>query len=113
MWNHAVANRPYNLSVEDHECLASMRSRLAACGPVFLEHVREASRRGGLDDTFVDTTTGSPLFYTYGGMIARVLTYAAYRRTLVSGALHSAGVNELEDDPLAWEPVRPVGPTTP
>jgi AraC family transcriptional regulator len=46
-------------------------------------------------------------------MIAHVLTYAAYRRTLVTGALYSAGITELQDDPLAWEPVRPAGPTAP
>jgi AraC family transcriptional regulator len=81
--------------------------------PTFLGHVRDACERGGLDDTFVDSTTGSPLFFTYGGMIAHVPTYAAYRRTLVSGALHSAGITDLHYDPLAWEPVRPDGPTTP
>ncbi len=58
-------------------------------------------------------TTESPEFFTYGGMLAHVLTYGAYRRTLVVGALSSAGVTDLEDDPLAWEPVRPAGPTQP
>jgi AraC family transcriptional regulator len=113
MWNQAVANRPYDFSVEHEESLSAMRKRLAACAPVFLAHVRDASDRGGLDDTFVDTTSGTPYFFTYGGMIAHVLTYAAHRRTLVSGALHSAGITDLEDDPLAWEPVRPPGPTLP
>jgi AraC family transcriptional regulator len=113
MWNHAVANRPYDIAVEHDECLGSMRKRLAECAPIFLGHVRDACERGGLDDTFVDTTTGTPYFFTYGGMIAHVLTYAAHRRTLVSGALHSAGITDLEDDPLAWEPVRPDGPTLP
>jgi len=89
-----------------------MRERLAASGPVFLAHVREASERGAFDDAFVDTTEGSPLFFTYGGMVAHVLTYAAYRRTLVVGALSSAGL-DLQDDPLVWEPVRPAGPTAP
>jgi hypothetical protein len=62
-------------------------------------------------DTFVDSTSGTPVFFTYGGMIAHVLTYAAYRRTLASGALHAAGVTDFQDDPLAWPPVRPDGPT--
>lgn len=113
IWNQAVANRPYDLSVEVDESIESMRSRLAECGPTFLGHVRNACERGSLDETFVDTTTGTPLFFTYGGMIAHVLTYAAYRRTLVSGALHSAGITDLEDDPLAWKPLRPDAPTLP
>ena len=113
MWNRAVENRPYDLGVERDEDIESMRNRLAECGPTFLGYVRDACEHG-LDDTFVDTTTGTPYFYTYGGMIAHVLTYAAHRRTLVSGALHSAGITDLEDDPLAWAPLRPDdAPTTP
>ena len=113
MWNQAVANRPYDFGVENGESTDSMRTRLAECGPVFLGHVRAAAKRGGLDETFVDTTTGSPWFFTYGGMVAHVLTYAAHRRTLVAGALHTAGITDLEDDPLAWDPVRPDGPSLP
>src|SRR4029077_15351108 len=56
MWNKAVENRPYDFAVEQGECLASMRKRLAECAPVYLGHVREACENGGLADTFVDTT---------------------------------------------------------
>ena len=59
----------------------------------------------------MDASGESPLFFTYGRMVAHVLTYAAYRRILVTGALHPAGITELQDDPLAWDPVRPAGPT--
>jgi AraC family transcriptional regulator len=113
MWNQSVANRPYDFGVEQEESIESMENRLAERGPTFLSHVRDACEREGLDDTFVDATGGTPVFFTYGGMIAHVLTYAAHRRTLVSGALHSAGITDLQDDPLAWEPLRPEGPTMP
>jgi len=114
IWNAAVASTPYDFAVKRDETIAAMRDRLAKSGPVFLDHVRQATTTGGLDDTFVDATTGSPVFFTYGGMIAHVLTYAAYRRTLASGALHAAGITDLEDDPLAWTALRPVGrPTQP
>lgn len=113
MWNHAVADRTYDFTVEDHEGVASMKQRLARSGPVFLGHVRDVCGRGALDEAFVTATDESPQFFTYGGMIAHVLTYAAYRRTLVVGALSSAGITDLEDDPLGWEPVRPPGPTAP
>jgi AraC family transcriptional regulator len=113
MWNHAVDNRPYDFSAEVDESIESMRGRLAESGPTFLGHVRGACERGSLDETFVDTTSGPPYFFTYGGMIAHVLTYTAHRRTLVSGALHSAGITDLEDDPLAWEPLRHDAPTLP
>jgi AraC family transcriptional regulator len=112
IWNHALANSPYDFEPKRGERIESMRARLAESAPIYLENVREACERG-LDETFVDTTTGTPYFFTYGGMVAHVLTYAAHRRTLVSGALHSAGITDLEDDPLAWEPIRPDGPTLP
>jgi AraC-like DNA-binding protein len=111
MWNCAVANRPYDFGVEVNESLESMRARLASCGPVFLAQVQDACDRGTLDETFVDTQGERPVWFTCGGMIAHVLTYAAHRRTLVVGALYDAGITELEDDPLAWDPVHADGPT--
>ncbi|MEO6351116.1 MAG: hypothetical protein ABIP53_10750 [Candidatus Limnocylindrales bacterium] len=40
---------------------------------------------------------------TYGGLIAHVLTFAAHRRTLVCGALVSAGITDLgAGDPRKW-----------
>jgi hypothetical protein len=41
--------------------------------------------------------------FTYGGMIAHVLTFAAHRRTLVVLALAKYGVDELGwGDPMVW-----------
>jgi hypothetical protein len=41
--------------------------------------------------------------FTYGGMLAHVLTFAAHRRTLAVGALHSAGITDLgAGDPMRW-----------
>ena len=58
---------------------------------------------GRLDETFVDATCDPPEVLTYSGMVAHVLTFAAHRRTLVCGALISAGVRDLgAGDPLRW-----------
>lgn len=91
-----------------------MRARLTECGApsTSVMYARSVSAVC-LDETFFDTTGGSAVFFTYGGMIAHALTYAAHRRTLVTGALYSSGTTDLEDDPLPWEPVRPGGPTAP
>jgi AraC family transcriptional regulator len=36
-------------------------------------------------------------------MVAHVLTFAAHRRTLAIGALHSAGITDLgSGDPIRW-----------
>ena len=55
-----------------------MRPRLAESGPAFLTQVREIADAGRLDETFVDAICDPPEVFTYGGMIAHVLTFAAY-----------------------------------
>ena len=108
MWNAAIAGRSYDFEIERGEGLTSMRSRLAEEGSTFLTQVREITDQGRLDETFVDAICEEPEVFTYGGMIAHVLTFAAHRRTLVAGALIDAGVADLgAGDPMRWvaEPV--------
>jgi AraC family transcriptional regulator len=103
MWNAAVAMRDYDWSVEEHESLGSMRERLAVEGPDFLSQVREVVEQERLDDTFVDAICEDPEVFTYGGMIAHVLTFAAHRRTLVVLSMAKHGVDELGwGDPMVW-----------
>ncbi len=103
MWNAAMASRRYDFSIEDDESTSDMRARLAEVGPTFLANVRDVCDGGRLDETFVDATCEPPEVFTYGGMIAHVLTFAAHRRTLVVGALHDAGITDLgAGDPLRW-----------
>jgi AraC-like DNA-binding protein len=103
MWNATVANRAYDFAVEKGESIESMRERLAVQGQAYLEQVRDVCESDRLDDTFVDALCEPPEVFTYGGMIAHVLTFAAHRRTLVAGALYSAGITDLgAGDPLRW-----------
>ena len=103
MWNSAIASRDYDWSLEKHESIASMRRRLADVGPTFLGHVRSAIDENRLDDTFVDALCEPAEVFTYGGMIAHVLTFAAHRRTLVVLALDAAGITDLGwGDPMKW-----------
>jgi AraC family transcriptional regulator len=103
MWDAAVHARPYDFELEAGESLTSMRARLAEAGPAFLSEVRTISDEGRLDETFVDAICDPPEVFTYGGMIAHVLTFAAHRRTLVCGALIEAGVTDLgAGDPMRW-----------
>jgi AraC-like DNA-binding protein len=103
MWNNVIASRPYDWAVERDESLASMRTRLADAGPAFLAEVRQVVDGGRLDETFVDASCDPPEVFTYGGLIAHVLTFAAHRRVLVLGALASAGITDLgSGDPREW-----------
>jgi hypothetical protein len=58
---------------------------------------------GRLDDTFVDALCEPAEVFTYGGMVAHVLTFAAHRRTLAVLALDKYGVTDLGwGDPMRW-----------
>ncbi len=78
-----------------------MRARLDIAGQAFASFVRSASEQDRLGEIFVDATGCVPQEFTAAAMIAHVMIYAGYRRTLVVGALASAGAPDVQDDPLA------------
>jgi AraC-like DNA-binding protein len=103
MWDAATHDQPYDMAVERSETITQLRAKLAETGPAFLTQVHTIVNEGRLDETFVDAICDPPEVFTYGGMIAHVLTFAAHRRTLVCGALYDAGVTDLGDgDPMRW-----------
>ncbi len=103
MWNAAMESRSYDFGVEREESVRSIRARLRDAGPAFLDHAREVIDGRRLDETFIDAVCDPPEVFTYGGMLAHVLTFAAHRRTLAIGALHSAGITDLgAGDPMRW-----------
>ena len=103
MWNAALESRAYDFGVERDEGIASIRRRLRDAGPAFLDHAHEVIAANRLDETFVDAICDPPEVFTYGGMLAHVLTFAAHRRMLAIGALHSAGITDLgAGDPMRW-----------
>jgi AraC family transcriptional regulator len=103
MWDAATHDRPYDVTVERAESVTRLRAKLAEVGPAFTAQVHAIVAEGRLDETFVDAICDPPAVFTYGGMIAHVLTFAAHRRTLVCGALADAGVTDLgAGDPMRW-----------
>jgi len=104
MWNASMESRPYDWDVERNEPLTSMRERLDHEGERFKERAAELVEDGRLDETFVNATCDPPETFSFGGVLAHVLTFAAHRRTLVTGALISAGVDVdlVTADPRTW-----------
>lgn len=103
MWDAATHDRPYDMTVERAESITRLRAKLAEVGPAFTAQVQAIVAEGRLDETFVDAICDPPEVFTYGGMIAHVLTFAAHRRTLVCGGLADAGVTDLgAGDPMRW-----------
>lgn len=86
----------------DGDCApAALRVRLDEVGPRFRARVVPALEGGHAEDTFLDATCDPVETFTYGGMLAHVLTFSAVRRTMAVGALESAGVDDLgAGDPM-------------
>jgi AraC family transcriptional regulator len=103
MWGSAIENREYDFAVERGESVLHMKRRMADVGPAFLAEVRDVCESGRLGDALLCPGGESVEVYTFGGMVAHVLTFAAHRRTLVAGALHDLGVTDLgAGDPIHW-----------
>jgi AraC family transcriptional regulator len=103
MWMCAIEMRSYDWERERNESVSAMKARLAEIGPAYRRQVADVIAAGRLDDTFVDALCEPAEVFTYGGMIAHVLTFAAYNRTLAVQALGEAGVEDLGfGDPMAW-----------
>jgi hypothetical protein len=102
MWHAALAGQEYDFAVEQGESVQSMQRRLAEVGPAFAAEVGDICAHDRLDELIV-CPGESVEVYTNGAMIAHVLTFASYRRTLVAGALHDAGCDDLDSgDPIRW-----------
>jgi AraC family transcriptional regulator len=103
MWMSTIEMKEYDFDVEKGRSVAAMRDRLSVIGPSFLQQVHEVIEGGRLDDTFIDAHCDPVQTFTYGGMIAHVLTFASYNRTLVVQALMERGMTDLNwGDPLRW-----------
>ena len=103
MWLSALDNTAYDWSREESEPVTAMRHRLDSVGPRYLREVQQVVSDGRLDETFVDALCEPAEVFTYGGMIAHVLTFAAYHRTLAVQAFDEYGVEGLGwGDPMKW-----------
>ena len=82
---------------------AGLRRRLTDVGPRFRAAVVTPLQEGRADETFVDAVCDPPETFTFGGVLAHVLTFSAVRRTMAIGALESAGIPDLgAGDPMGF-----------
>jgi len=80
-----------------------LRERFESSAEEWRRVVRTARDRSAWDDAFVDVTCDPPRSFTYGGMVAHVLTWSAHRRHVLIGALQTLGAGVGSGDPLEWE----------
>jgi AraC-like DNA-binding protein/uncharacterized damage-inducible protein DinB len=84
--------------------IPGMLERLEKIRPEYRRLVADISANGTWDTAFVHTLWDPPETFTFGGAIAHVITFSAYRRELVIGALRRLGVEGLGyGDPIEWE----------
>lgn len=96
MWLAAVDDEPFEFPESGRAVsIAQIRDRYESAGPRYLALVQRLQDDGRFDETFVDSTCSTPHVFTYGGMVSHVLTFSAVRRTLIIGALESAGIDDL------------------
>lgn len=96
MWELAEQGAvEYDLAQERGLGVEQLRAWLDDVGPRFLDLARRVDEEDLVDVTFVNAMCEPPEVFSYGGLLAHVITFAAHRRTLVCGALWSAGITDL------------------
>lgn len=102
VWTAAIEGR--KIPDDRDTSIHGLRRRLAVAGPAWVAIVAGIRERGSWDTAFVDAICEPPETFTFGGMVAHVLTFSAHRRTLLVGALHDLGITDLgSGDPINWE----------
>jgi AraC family transcriptional regulator len=102
IWTAALAGReqPARGGTEIEE----LRERHERSGEEFARVVRDIRDRGAWDTAFVDALCDPPQTFTFGGMVAHVVTWSAHRSRVIVGALTNLGAQHLgTGDPLEWE----------
>lgn len=102
MWVAAFDGATY-VPVATDTSPSALRTRLGTAGPHFRELIVTALQDGRAEDTFLDATCEPAQTFSYGGVVAHVLTFSAVRRTLAIGALERCGIHDLgAGDPMAF-----------
>jgi hypothetical protein len=102
VWTAAIAGREF--PSERDRSIAGQQARLGAVQPKFTALVRRIRDRNEWDDVFVDALCTPPVSFTFGSVIAHILTVSMIRRQTVMDALRDLGVADVETrDVIEWE----------
>jgi AraC-like DNA-binding protein len=102
VWTAAIGGR--DIPPRGQRSIADLRARLSAVQPQFTALVRRIRDRNEWDDVFVDALCTPPVSFTFGSVIAHILTVSVVRRQTVIGVLSELGVPDAESrDPIEWE----------
>lgn len=103
IWLAAVNGESYP-DVERDISIPGLRQRHRKSGQGLLTLLERIERERLYDTEFVDALCEPPESFTFGGIIAHILTFSAARRVLALAALKKLGVDADDyGDPLNWE----------
>jgi AraC family transcriptional regulator len=84
--------------------LPGLQRRFAVAADAFVAVAARIRDERAWDDSFIDALCDPPQSFTFGGVIAHVITYSAYRREVLIRALTELGVRDIEAGcPMEWE----------
>lgn len=104
VWSAAIAGR--ELPAGSDTSLAGLRARWARAGAEFLAIARGIRDRDEWNEVFVDALCEPPQSFSFGGVLAHVITFSAHRRQVLIEALAELGTGRLEPCPMEWERLR-------
>jgi AraC family transcriptional regulator len=98
VWVAAIAGEPQPAGGGD------LLRRFDRASRSFARLARSIRDRGAWDDAFVDALCEPPQSFTYGGVLAHVLSYGAVRREALAAVLAELGARvPSSGDPIEWE----------
>jgi AraC family transcriptional regulator len=89
VWTAAIGGR--DIPPRDGVSISALQARLAAVQPQFASLVRRIRDRNEWDDAFIDALCTPPVSFTFGSVVAHILTVSVIRRQTVIGVLRSNG----------------------
>lgn len=102
VWMAAIHGRP--MPENPDTSVNGMLKRLDSAFGEFVALTRKVRDEKLWESNFMDMLCEPPETFTYNGMIAHVLTFSAYRRTIVIEAFEQFGVTDLGyGDPIEWQ----------
>jgi len=104
VWTAAIGGR--DLPDGSDRSIDGLRARLAAAGEEFLAMARRIRDGDQWDDVFVDAMCDPPQSFTFGGVIAHVITFSAYRRQVLLAVPRHRGHRALVGDRPGGAPAR-------
>jgi AraC-like DNA-binding protein len=102
IWVAAIVGEPF-----PEKRSGDLLRRFDRASPAFAQVTRSIRDRGAWDDAFVDALCDPPQSFTYGGVIAHVLSYGAVRREQLAAVLTELGARvPSSGDPIEWDAAR-------